>query len=184
MPVICLGPICIPLWPVIAIAFKPVWDRFVPDNIKTKLTEFWRWVVSLLCPQRVTPQISSPGSVSNADDGLIVKVRDASHFQELKEGSAKTPVIFKFTAKWCGPCGQIQPTVVKLASKYYGKLIFAEIDIEELDDLALELGVASIPAFHAYTNGSKLREIVGASPQRLSELVNHVGGDLSPKKSK
>jgi thioredoxin 1 len=54
---------------------------------------------------------------------------------------------------------------------------FAEVDIDELDDLALGLGVSSIPAFHAYSKGDKVGAFTGANTAKLEDLVNLVQKD-------
>ena len=79
--------------------------------------------------------------------------------------------ILKFTATWCNPCKQIQPVVIKMASENMGSILFCEIDIEVLDELAMDLKVSSIPAFHAYVCGKKVDEFVGANSQKLADLI-------------
>jgi len=181
MPVICLGPVCIPLWPVIALAVKPLWDRFVPETIKNKLVALWIWILSLFCPQREIRNTSSKPRSFTADDSenIVTHLRSAEDFEKIKKSDI--PVILKFTASWCGPCAQIQPQVDNLARKFAGKVIFAEIDIEELDELSLGLGVSSIPAFHAYKKAAKVGEFVGASSQKLQDLVELVGSNSKSK---
>ncbi len=188
MAVICIGPICIPLWPLIAITIKPIWDRLVPPRVKEKLNLFWSWFISWICPAR-SKKANPRAFAAVSDDMIICDVRDKYHFEELR-ASANTPVIFKFTAEWCGPCHQIEPQVLKLASKYQGRVVFAELDIDKLDELALELGVASIPAFHGYAGGRMVQSFSGANYQKLEELVasvikaSSVNGKDVPKKSK
>lgn len=170
MPVICIGPLCIPLWPLIALTIKPLWDKSIPNPVKEKLQSFWNSFVSSICPRRNPKSVSTNDDSATPDDQIIFGVKDKEHFLRLIR-SGESPVIFKFTAEWCGPCHQIQPLVVKLATKYQGRATFAELDIEKLDDLALELGVASIPAFHAYKEGKLVQSFTGANAQKLEELV-------------
>jgi thioredoxin 1 len=188
MAVICLGPICIPIWPLIAITVKPVWDRFVPETAKIKMKEMWARFLVIICPRRNDRSISSRKVVGTSDDQVIRHISGRDHFVELTQAQG-FPVIIKFTAEWCGPCHQIEPSVVRLATKYQGRVVFAEIDIDNLDDLALELGVASIPAFLGYNGGQKIDSFTGANTQKLEDLVATVikaskGSKTEPKKSK
>ena len=172
MAVICIGPLCIPLWPLIAITLKPIWDRFVPSGVKGKLHALWSWFLALACPNR-SKNASQTTFTTSCDETIICDVKDKTHFDELRRSST-VPVVFTFTAKWCGPCHQIQPQILKLASKYQGKVVFAEVDIEKFDELALELGVSSIPAFHGYAGGRMVQSFAGANSHKLEELVAFV----------
>lgn len=189
MPVICIGPICVPLWPIVAITLKPLWDRVLPDSFKLYLNNLWSRVTAKICPRRNERSISSRESASTkSDDAVIIIVESRKMFHNLTRAE-NPPVIFKFTAEWCGPCQQINPSVARLATKYQGRVLFAEIDIENLEDLALELGVASIPAFHGYSSGCKIDSFTGANAQKLEELVKTVvnasrNDKKEPKKAK
>lgn len=188
MPVICIGPLCIPLWPLIAITLKPIWDRVIPASVKERLTSFWNWILSTLCPNRGR-KTSARAFAASSDDVIIARVKDKGHFEQLRKAE-QTAVVFKFTADWCGPCQHIEPQVIKLASKYQGRVVFAEVDIESLDELAVELGVATIPAFHSYVGGSLFQSFTGANSQKLEELVasaikaSSTNGSDKSKKSK
>jgi thioredoxin 1 len=168
MPVICLGPLCIPLWPVLAIALKPIWDKVLPESVKAKLIMFWARLVALVCPARKNKEKKNTTPSESSTD-LITHIHEKATFESLK--SSSIPLIVKFTATWCNPCKQIQPKVAEIANEQSGKIMFAEVDIEEMDELASDAGVASIPAFHAYVNGELIHSFVGANTQKLNDLV-------------
>ena len=52
MPVICIGPICIP-WaaipPIIFFIGKPIW-AILPEPAREKLKAFWEWLGDLFAP--------------------------------------------------------------------------------------------------------------------------------------
>lgn len=75
----------------------------------------------------------------------------------------------QFTASFCQPCKAIAPLFDALAKETSG--IFARVDIEELDALALEQGVSALPAFHAYRNGVKTDTMMGQYEDRLRVFV-------------
>jgi thioredoxin 1 len=167
MVVICLGPICLPLWPVVALTLKPIWDRVIPESIKHQLEQAWISLRRKLCPRRSKEQSKA---IRISGGGHIVKVTSIEHYKNLLKESGDVPVFVKFTADFCGPCKIISPHVETLAGTYSERMKFCEVDIEEFDDLALEAGVTSIPAFHIMIRGSKKESFVGANVAALEKI--------------
>ncbi|KAF0683973.1 Aste57867_24054 [Aphanomyces stellatus] len=79
-------------------------------------------------------------------------------------------IIVDFTATWCGPCQAIKPALHDLATAEAGVVFFA-IDVDDSDGASGELGISAMPTFHAYKNGNKVGEVVGASIDKLKALV-------------
>ena len=73
-------------------------------------------------------------------------------------------------ATWCGPCKVIAPEVVKL-SQAYATTRFYKLDVDEVPDLAQELGVRAMPTFLLFKDGVKVEEIVGANKSALEAAV-------------
>ena len=48
---------------------------------------------------------------------------------------------------------------------------FYKLDVDELPDVAQELGVRAMPTFMVFRNGEKVGEIVGANQAALQALV-------------
>ena len=72
--------------------------------------------------------------------------------QELNEilGSGKSAFI-KIGAPWCGPCGQIQRTILDIEGGYTGDYDFYEADVDEADDeLVSRLSVFNLPTIVIY----------------------------------
>lgn len=73
-------------------------------------------------------------------------------------------------ATWCGPCKVIAPQVVKM-SDTYPDARFYKIDVDEVPDVAQELGIRAMPTFVLFKDGEKVTEVVGANPQALEAAV-------------
>jgi len=85
----------------------------------------------------------------------------------LKENNI---VVLDAFATWCGPCKVIAPQVVKF-SEQYTDATFVKIDVDEVPDVAQELGIRAMPTFIVFKNGEKIAEVVGANPQGLKVAI-------------
>jgi len=99
---------------------------------------------------------------------MVHNVESASSFNSSIEEDKLTVV--DFYATWCGPCKQIAPFVVKL-SEEYKDANFLKVDVDELSDVAAEVGVHAMPTFMLFRKGEKVGEIVGANPAALKAAV-------------
>lgn len=80
-------------------------------------------------------------------------------------------------ATWCGPCKVIAPEIVKMSEKFSAAR-FYKLDVDEVPDLAQELGVRAMPTFMVFKNGEKVGEVVGANQKALQALVEkELGND-------
>ena len=73
-------------------------------------------------------------------------------------------------ATWCGPCKIIAPAIVKMSNNYPSAR-FYKLDVDEVPDLAQELGVRAMPTFMVFKDGEKIGEVVGANEKALLALV-------------
>lgn len=48
---------------------------------------------------------------------------------------------------------------------------FAKLDVDEVPDVAQELGIRAMPTFVIFKDGEKFKEIVGANPQALKSAI-------------
>jgi thioredoxin 1 len=73
-------------------------------------------------------------------------------------------------ATWCGPCKAIAPKLVEYSKKYEGAN-FLKLDVDDLSELAAELGIRAMPTFLFFKNGERVDEVVGADPAKLERTI-------------
>lgn len=94
---------------------------------------------------------------------------------------SKKLVVIDFYAVWCGPCKDIAPKVDAFAKEYTG-VSFYKLNVDDLQTLAAELRIYSMPSFVLYKNGVRVETVVGASPKALENaLIKHGAIKTKPK---
>ena len=80
-----------------------------------------------------------------------------------------TKCLVKFTADWCGPCRRIHGQLQQLyeASELTEMIV---IDIDEEQEIAQQMGVASIPQMIIAFNGRR-KEIIGADMEQVERAI-------------
>jgi len=79
-------------------------------------------------------------------------------------------VVLDAFATWCGPCKVIAPQVVKFA-KQYSSARFYKLDVDDVPEVAQELGIRAMPTFLLFKDGEKVGEVVGANPKALEAAI-------------
>jgi thioredoxin 1 len=83
-------------------------------------------------------------------------------------------VLVDFWADWCGPCKMFAP-VYEAASDKHEDIVFAKVDTEAEQQLAMEAQIRSIPTLMAFRDGILVFNQAGALPsESLEELVTAV----------
>lgn len=86
------------------------------------------------------------------------------NFESTVKGSDK-PVVIKAFAVWCGPCQQLAPIYEEVEKDNDGKAVFTKLDVDNAQELAMELGISSVPTIIFYKDA----EIVGKEVGYLSK---------------
>jgi len=76
-------------------------------------------------------------------------------------------VVVDFWAPWCGPCKMIEPSIKKLAGEMKGKVVFAEMNVDENPKTAMRYRVMSIPTLILFKKGRMEERSVGAMPYEI-----------------
>jgi thioredoxin len=81
-------------------------------------------------------------------------------------------VLVDYYADWCGPCKMLEPTVEEIATET--NALVAKVDIDELQSLAQEKGIRSVPTLQFYADGTMAEQVIGV--QDKSDLMSVIDG--------
>jgi thioredoxin 1 len=81
--------------------------------------------------------------------------------EKFKQSILHGVTMVDFDAPWCEPCQAQRPIVDALKKKYRGKVAVKKINIDENRDIALHLGIQSIPTIILFKEGMEKNRFVG-----------------------
>jgi putative thioredoxin len=100
-----------------------------------------------------------------AADGLIKDTTTQGFMKDVIEASKTQPVLVDFWAPWCGPCKQLTPVLEKVVKAAKGKVKLVKMDIDKNPEIPGQMGIQSIPAVIAFSNGQPVDGFMGALPE-------------------
>lgn len=90
-----------------------------------------------------------------------MKVKMLSSINEFESAIEKGISLVDFNAPWCAPCRAQDPIIEQLAIRFEGKVLVAKLNINENREIAMKLGIQSIPALIIFKNGKEVQRLVG-----------------------
>jgi putative thioredoxin len=121
--------------------------------------------------------LNEGASPAPASDDLVLDATMQNFMKEVIEESKKRPVLVDFWAPWCGPCKTLGPVIEKVVRAAKGKIRLAKMNIDEHPQVAQQLGIQSIPAVYAFSNGQPVDGFVGALPEaEVKAFIDRIGG--------
>ena len=118
-----------------------------------------------------------------AADSAVKDTTTQSFVKDVIEESKHQPVLVDFWAPWCGPCKQLTPILEKAVKAAKGKVKLVKMDIDKHPDIPGQMGIQSIPAVIAFSNGQPVDGFMGALPesQVVAFLERLTKGKVGPE---
>jgi len=106
---------------------------------------------------------------------LTYDVESSQDFEEKVLNSSK-PVLVDFHAHWCGPCKMLTPLLKKtIESKFSDTVDLAMVNVEDVEDVAFEYEVRSIPTVLAIKDGKVANQFIGNREEAfLEDFINEL----------
>lgn len=102
----------------------------------------------------------------------ITNYDDASLAREMADAS--TPLVIDVHAPWCGYCTRMAPDLERLAEERAGSIRFAKIDQDDYPEIALTLGVKTLPLIVLMVDGKEVARRGSGDHQQLTDwLAEH-----------
>ena len=79
--------------------------------------------------------------------------------EEFNEVIKKDKVVVDFYAEWCGPCKMLSPILDKVSKEM--SLDTYKVNVDEVEDVAKQYGIMSIPTVMIFEKGKMTKKNVG-----------------------
>ena len=124
---------------------------------------------------------SADTAAKPAGDDLVVDTTTQTFAKDVLEESKRRPVLVDFWAPWCGPCKTLSPVIEKAVRAAKGAVRLVKMNIDDHPAVAGQLGIQSIPAVIAFSNGQPVDGFVGALPEsQVKAFIARVAGPVGP----
>eukprot|EP00039_Didymoeca_costata_P009338 m.123414 g.123414 ORF g.123414 m.123414 type:complete len:195 (-) comp14446_c0_seq2:1314-1898(-) len=187
--IICIGPICIPIYgliPFVLFVFRKVYSWITGEPVE-KESKFAEEIKAKELENQEIYKGEQEVSVQPSAEGVGLRhrnVNEATEESSVKKISSRSEwidtlalsitknnvVLVKFTAPWCKPCKAIAPAYEAL-SKTSPKNTFVEINTDELKDVMKDAEVGTLPTFQVYRGSKLINSLEGKDEKALEELV-------------
>ena len=86
-------------------------------------------------------------------------------------------IMVDFWASWCGPCRMLKPIFEKVSSENTTEVQMYTMDVDSNRDMAVSLGIRSVPTIKVFNNGEVVDTKVGLVQEEVlkqitKELIN------------
>jgi putative thioredoxin len=105
------------------------------------------------------------GGGATAVAEVVKDTTTQTFMKDVIEESKHQPVLVDFWAPWCGPCKQLTPILEKTVTAAKGKVKLVKMNIDDHPAIPGQMGIQSIPAVIAFSNGQPVDGFMGALPE-------------------
>ena len=109
--------------------------------------------------------LQNGGGMTAEAASVVSETTTKGFVKDVIEESKRQPVLVDFWAPWCGPCKQLTPILEKAVKAAKGKVKLAKMNIDEHPAIPGQMGIQSIPAVIAFSNGQPVDGFMGALPE-------------------
>jgi thioredoxin 1 len=86
-------------------------------------------------------------------------------------------IMVDFYGVWCSPCAALKPIFEKVSSENTTEVQMYTVDVDDNRELAVSLGVRSVPTIKVFNNGNVVSTKVGVLQENelklmVKELIN------------
>jgi thioredoxin 1 len=106
----------------------------------------------------------------------VIKAENKAHFIELVKNDK---VVVDFYGMWCEPCKKLLSNVDKILEKF-PDVTFVKVDVNDLDDIAEEFKVESIPHLVFFKKGKLQTDYMQNSDYNV--IMSHMEKVFNSKK--
>lgn len=179
MPLICIGPVCIPwiaVWPMLLLLWTPL-EKLLRKTPLAKYLPAPKPTETLEERVKANQEKANAGGAGTTTevahkktDGGVVVVESGNQWMALQ--SSGTLLCVFWTATWCGPCKRCYPIYTDLAAKHSSdKVAFLKIDVDKMSELSSDCGIQAMPTLQIYRSGKLLGSMTGANDVKLKKFV-------------
>ncbi|TPW27738.1 thioredoxin [Pararhizobium mangrovi] len=117
------------------------------------------------------------GTQTQGGGDLVKETTTANFTADVIQESRNQPVLVDFWAPWCGPCKQLTPLIEKAVREAGGKVKLVTMNIDDHPSIAGQMGIQSIPAVIAFSDGQPVDGFMGAVPEsQIRQFIDGLGG--------
>lgn len=82
-------------------------------------------------------------------------------------------VLVDFWAPWCNPCRMLAPVIEELSDELDGEVKVCKLDCDEAGDIAMMMGIMSIPCIVLFKDGKEVNRLVGLhTKEEITEFIS------------
>ena len=121
-------------------------------------------LVSTSCAQSQKEEKKEEASVVQMNKQMFLdKVFDYTTGATEWKYQGDKPCVIDFYATWCGPCRMVAPILKDLAKEYGDSIVIYKVDTDKEKELAMAMGIQSLPTIVFIPQTSQPQVIVGAA---------------------